>query len=156
MENFSKNSILIYAKKVRDIQKNQIDPYINLIEIELRKLYPDLSQSETDIKDWVYVIISEPDSIGVNKTLDRIESFLENIVCENKWVCKYCNKTTFDTEYDYLVGTNHLTCTLESECERSDPNPSSDEISILKQKLSDISAGIDTLKEKISKLENKR
>lgn len=152
MENISKSSILIYAKKIRDIQKNQIDPYINLIEIELRKLYPDLSQSENGVTDWAYDIINEPDSAGVNKTLNRIESTQETIIYKNKWICKYCNKNTFDVEYDYLVGTDHLTCTLESDKSQSDHN----EISNLKQKLTDISAGIDDLKEKISKLENKR
>tara|TARA_Y100000758_G_scaffold269682_1_gene211310 strand:- start:257 stop:529 length:273 start_codon:yes stop_codon:yes gene_type:complete len=30
------------------------------------------------------------------------------------WTCEYCGKHTHEIEYDYMVGTNHLQCELES------------------------------------------
>ena len=34
-EVFLKKNILMYAKKIRNIQKEQVDPYVELIETEL-------------------------------------------------------------------------------------------------------------------------
>ena len=35
---------------------------------------------------------------------------------ENEWVCRYCGKSTFKTDYDYLADqTAHLGCVLEAE-----------------------------------------
>jgi len=31
------------------------------------------------------------------------------------FTCQYCGKDTSEIEYDYLSGTDHLSCTLESE-----------------------------------------
>jgi len=31
------------------------------------------------------------------------------------FTCQYCSKDTSEIEYDYLSGTDHLSCTLESE-----------------------------------------
>jgi hypothetical protein len=31
------------------------------------------------------------------------------------FTCQYCGKDTSEVEYDYLSGTDHLSCTLESE-----------------------------------------
>jgi len=31
------------------------------------------------------------------------------------FTCQYCGKDTSEVEYDYLVGVDHLSCTLESE-----------------------------------------
>ena len=31
------------------------------------------------------------------------------------YICKYCNKDTSNIEYDYLSGTDHLSCVLEAE-----------------------------------------
>jgi len=31
------------------------------------------------------------------------------------YTCQYCGKDTSEIEYDYLSGTDHLSCTLESE-----------------------------------------
>lgn len=36
----------------------------------------------------------------------------------NKWICKYCGQDTSDVDYDYLVGTDHLVCILQSEVEK--------------------------------------
>lgn len=34
---------------------------------------------------------------------------------QNKFICKHCGKDTSEIEFDYLVGTNHLECILQSE-----------------------------------------
>lgn len=31
------------------------------------------------------------------------------------WTCRYCGKATDQVEYDYLAGTDHLSCALEYE-----------------------------------------
>ena len=31
------------------------------------------------------------------------------------WICAYCGKNTSDVDYDYLVGTNHLVCVMQSD-----------------------------------------
>ena len=36
----NKRNIIMYAKKIRDIQTQQIDPFIELIEKHLVELYP--------------------------------------------------------------------------------------------------------------------
>ena len=32
-----------------------------------------------------------------------------------KYVCSICNKDTSNIDYDYLVGTDHLSCVLQTE-----------------------------------------
>ena len=34
---------------------------------------------------------------------------------ETSYTCQFCGKDTSEVEYDYLSGTDHLSCTLESE-----------------------------------------
>ena len=34
---------------------------------------------------------------------------------ENQWICKYCGQDTSNVEYDYLAGTDHISCVLGSE-----------------------------------------
>jgi rubrerythrin len=41
----------------------------------------------------------------------------ENTNQNNIWVCEICGKDTSDVEYDYLIGTNHLSCCLKKEQE---------------------------------------
>ena len=31
------------------------------------------------------------------------------------YICQYCGKDTSEVEYDYLSGTDHLSCALENE-----------------------------------------
>ncbi len=40
------------------------------------------------------------------------------ITMEGEWICEYCGESTIGTEYDYLVGTNHLSCTLKNESKK--------------------------------------
>jgi hypothetical protein len=34
---------------------------------------------------------------------------------KNEWVCKYCGEDTSGVEYDYLAGTDHISCILAIE-----------------------------------------
>ena len=53
----------------------------------------------------------------------RIGKFREDIGVErirSKWVCSVCDKSTWDTEYDYLLSpTMHLGCAIESSTDEN-------------------------------------
>ena len=34
---------------------------------------------------------------------------------KDEWICSICGKSTHDVEYDYLVGSDHLSCVLKEE-----------------------------------------
>ena len=36
----------------------------------------------------------------------------------NKWICKYCGEDTSEVDLDYMVGTDHLICVLQSDMEK--------------------------------------
>lgn len=59
----------------------------------------------------LYAISAEINSL-IKKLLDE-EYLLHD---KEKWVCKLCNKSTYETEYDYLAARNvHLECALKEE-----------------------------------------
>ncbi len=76
-EVFLKKNITMYAKKIRDVQSEQIDPYIELIETELRQLYPELIDKEDGVENWACDIVNASSNSEVIGTLDRIEQILE-------------------------------------------------------------------------------
>lgn len=72
------HSILLYARKIRKIQSEQIDPFVKMIEQELLELYPTLLGKNSDgVEDWTCDILSESDDQGIRDVLDRIEK-IEN------------------------------------------------------------------------------
>lgn len=36
----------------------------------------------------------------------------------SKWICRYCGEDTSGVDYDYLIGTDHLICILQSDDEK--------------------------------------
>ena len=72
-EVFLKKNITMYAKKIRDVQSEQIDPFIELIETELRQLYPELIDKEDGVENWAYDILNADSTSEVIETLDRIK-----------------------------------------------------------------------------------
>jgi len=42
------------------------------------------------------------------------------IINDDQWICDYCGKDTDEVEYDYLIGTNHLSCVLKNEREKKE------------------------------------
>ena len=59
------------------------------------------------------------ESNGVYKQHTEIE--LEEKEAKKSWVCQTCGKSTFETEYDYLVHPKlHLGCALEEEIKGRD------------------------------------
>lgn len=34
------------------------------------------------------------------------------------WVCSYCGENTFDVDFEYLVGVDHLSCLLKNDTEK--------------------------------------
>lgn len=72
------HSILLYARKIRKIQSEQIDPFVKMIEQELLELYPTLLGKNSDgVEDWTCDILSESDDQSIRDVLDRIEK-IEN------------------------------------------------------------------------------
>jgi len=118
-KNISKNIIITYARAIRDIQNKQIDPYMDLIEKELIKIWPDLEGQEDGADNWACDISSATSNEEVASILNRLNNIVENRRIEDselrsKWMCRYCGKDTSEVEYDYLSGTDHLGCVLEN------------------------------------------
>ena len=124
MNKISKNIILTYAKAIRTIQSEQIDPYIKLIEAELIKLYPELKDREDNALNWSYDVMNAESNADVVQTLER----LEKIIMEeraSKWTRSYCGKNTYNDDIEYLFGTDHIGCVLEDDIKNrshSDPD----------------------------------
>lgn len=124
MNNINKNIIITYAKALRTIQKEQIDPYIDLIEKELIKLFPELKDREDNALNWAYDILNAESNTEVVETLNRVEKIIIDERKE-KWTCNYCGKNTYNDDVEYLFGTNHIGCALEEDIknrEHSDPD----------------------------------
>jgi hypothetical protein len=124
MNKISENIIVTYAKALRRIQKEQIDPYIELIEKELIKLYPELKDREDNALNWAYDILNAQSNTEVVETLTRVEKIITDERKE-KWVCGYCGKNTYNDYCEYLFGTNHIGCALEEDIKNrshSDPD----------------------------------
>jgi hypothetical protein len=124
MNNINKNIIITYAKALRTIQKEQIDPYIELIEKELIKLFPELEHREDNALNWAYDILNADSNTEVVETLNRVEKIITDERKE-KWVCNYCGKNTYNDDCEYLFGTNHIGCALEEDIKNrshSDPD----------------------------------
>jgi hypothetical protein len=120
----SKNIIITYAQKIRNVQSEQIDPYIELIEQELIKIYPELKDREDNALNWAYDIINETSNNDVVETLNQIDDMITKERKE-KWVCGYCGKNTYNDDCEYLFGKNHIGCALEEDIknrEHSDPD----------------------------------
>ena len=118
-KNTSKNIIITYARAIRDIQNKQIDPYMELIEKELIKIWPDLEGQEDGAANWACDISSATSNEEVASILNRLNTIIENRRIEDselrsKWMCRYCGKDTSEVEYDYLSGTDQLGCVLEN------------------------------------------
>ena len=147
----SKNIIITYAKALRTIQKDQIDPYINLIEKELIKTYPELEDREDNALNWAYDILNAESNADVVETLNRLNDIITDERKE-KWKCNYCGKNTFNDDIDYLFGTNHIGCVLNEDInnrEHSDPDYILDS---RLRKISDIERKLDTYESELNKL----
>jgi len=124
MNKISENIIVTYAKALRRIQTEQIDPYIDLIEKELIKLYPELKDREDNALNWSYDILNAESNTEVVEILTRLEKIITDERKE-KWVCGYCGKNTYNDDCEYLFGTNHIGCALEEDIKNrshSDPD----------------------------------
>jgi hypothetical protein len=120
----SKNIIITYAQKIRNVQSEQIDPYIELIEQELIKIYPELKDREDNALNWAYDIINETSNNDVVETLNRLDGIVTN-ERKSQWICDHCGKNTYNDDCEYLFGKNHIGCTLSEDIknrEHSDPD----------------------------------
>jgi len=148
-EVFLKKNILMYAKKIRNIQKEQVDPYVELIETELGQLYPALIGRNDGLSDWTCDIMNAESNSEIMEILDRIEQILEEEYKE-KWTCCICGDNTYNVDCEYLSGVDHLSCLVEEEIKSSKKNDSYIEI---KNQLETLKNYTKQLEEQIQKLE---
>ncbi len=148
-EVFLKKNITMYAKKIRDIQSDQIDPFVKLIEEELRQLYPVLIGKEDGVEDWACDIINASSNSEVIETLDRIEQILDKEYKE-KWTCCICGENTFNVDCEYLAGVDHLSCLSLEELKTMNKNNS---FTNIKSELESLKNYTKQLEEQIQKLE---
>ena len=157
MNKISESIIVTYAKALRRIQTEQVDPYIELIEKELIKVYPELKDREDNALNWAYDIINADSTSEVIETLDRIKQILEKEHKE-KWVCSICHENTHNVDSDYLAGINHLSCVLTEEMEQMKkkvkPVKNNDEFHEIKNQFSNMKIYINQLEEHIQRLES--
>ncbi len=149
MNKISESIIVTYAKALRRIQTEQVDPYIELIEKELIKLYPELKDREDNALNWAYDILNADSTSEVIETLDRIKQILDEEHKE-KWVCSICHESTYNVDSDYLAGTNHLSCVLTEEIESLNKKGS---FANIKNELESLKNYTKQLEEQIQKLE---
>jgi len=124
MNKISESIIVTYAKALRRVQTEQVVPYIELIEKELIKLYPELKDREDNALNWAYDILNADSTAEVVETLTRVEKIITN---ERKaqWICDHCGKNTYNDDCEYLFGKNHIGCVLSEDIknrEHSDPD----------------------------------
>ena len=157
MNKISESIIVTYAKALRRIQTEQVDPYIELIEKELIKLYPELKDREDNALNWAYDILNADSTSEVIETLDRIKQILDDEHKE-KWVCSICHENTHNVDSDYLAGINHLSCVLTEEIEemkkKVKPVKNNDEFHEIKHQFSNMKIYIKQLEEHIQRLES--
>ena len=149
MNKISESIIVTYAKALRRIQTEQVDPYIELIEKELIKLYPELKDREDNALNWAYDILNADSTSEVIETLDRIKQILDEEHKE-KWVCSICHESTYNVDSDYLAGINHLSCVLTEEIESINKKGS---FANIKNELESLKNYTKQLEEQIQKLE---
>jgi len=149
MNKISESIIVTYAKALRRIQTEQVDPYIELIEKELIKLYPELKDREDNALNWAYDIVNASSTSEVIGTLDRIEQILEEEYKE-KWVCSICHESTHNVDSEYLAGINHLSCVLTEEIESLNKKGS---FTNIKNELESLKNYTKQLEEQIQRLE---
>jgi len=138
-----------YARTIRDVQKTQIDPYEKLIQEELGRLIPSLLKNEEDgVIDWTCDIMNCSSDDEVFDTIKQIK-IIQREKQKNNWICKYCGKNTYDVDCEYLFGTDHLSCTLESNHEE----PASTDVVKLQNQMSRMQDYITQLESRLSQLE---
>lgn len=108
-------------KHIGDIKEETVEQFIEkqlLLENPLGYIYESPDGGKTIYKRNV----GESKRELISKKQFKVETLHDmggsyEITMEGEWICEYCGESTIGTEYDYLVGTNHLSCTLKNEKE---------------------------------------
>tara|TARA_R110000824_G_scaffold98331_1_gene234648 strand:- start:170 stop:517 length:348 start_codon:yes stop_codon:yes gene_type:complete len=84
---------------------------------------------KNQVKKSLYLLRTQIDAVLKDMTTD---------VDKTLWICKLCNKSTYETEYDYLAARNmHLECALKFEMrdeERMAHDIDTDEVKVVRGK----------------------
>ena len=144
LERLNHTSIAMFAKKIRDIQNTQIEPYFQEIVSVLNKMYPNLANEDDDTENWASDIISSDSDEEVFETLNRLKSIQDK---KTNWTCAYCGKDTSDVEYDYLAeGNSHLGCVLSQKIKEDKTKVLEKEIAELHVKLKELENYIERIR----------
>ncbi len=149
-----KKNIVMYAKKVRDIQRDQIDPYMELIQKNLAELYPSLVDKDDGVENWTCDIANASSNAEVIETLDRVEQILEKEY-KDKWVCSVCGENTYNVDCDYLAGIDHLSCLAKEELKKTNKTESNDQLRELKNQLGNLQTYVKQLEQQLERLEER-
>lgn len=153
MKNAAETAIIIFARKIRDIQANNIEPFEKMIHEQLGNLIPSLIEKDRDgIFDWTCDIINCSNDQEVAEIIERIKSIEHERVVE-QWVCKYCNKNTYECDIENLFGRDHISCTLEHEGIKECCSTESVELQKLKSQLSRMNDYIVQLESRLAQVE---
>lgn len=150
-EVLNKKNIVMYAKKIRDIQESQLDPYIQLIAEHISDLHPSLSSD--DCVDWAFDVMNASSNTEVIETLDRLAKIQEEKSKEG-WVCGICGENTAEVDCDYLSGVNHMSCLLKEEM-KNQPKCEESNIDIIKEELGYIKDVLVRFETRLKELEAK-
>ncbi len=63
----------------------------------------------------------EPKIIAKAKTETRHDmggSYEVEVKETDGWICSYCGENTYDVDFEYLVGVDHLSCLLKNDTEK--------------------------------------
>jgi len=56
------------------------------------------------------------ENVAVWKAINQVCAIDIDEDCKKEWICRYCGKSTFETDLNYLVDqTTHLGCALDHE-----------------------------------------
>lgn len=138
----------MHARKLRDIQKNQVDAILDLLRKEIARLYPTLTEEES--WDWAVDVMNCDSNQEVVETLERVGNIIHD---RNQFTCTICGKSTKEVEYDYLVNRDHLECVLKQHpaiVEKQKVETAVDDT------CSSLRKAISSLEKRISQLENNR
>ena len=152
MNKISESIIVTYAKALRRIQTEQVDPYIELIEKELIKLYPELKDREDNALNWAYDIINADSTTEVVEILSIVERMIDHERKE-KWVCCVCGENTYNVDCEYLAGVDHLSCLTIEELKEDRKNQKNDQLHELKNQLSNLQTYVSQLEKQLVRLE---
>ena len=106
-------------KLIKDVLDEMAKSQVNLASEAAQDMIVNLIMAGIKEKGWYLDLGSHKSNDNVclhNNNLNSTCSECDEQQAMDSWVCKICNKSTYDVEWDYIgSGTNHLECELKLE-----------------------------------------